>query len=400
MSKIFKPRRVKYSSIAEGGSKANVVLANGETVFVMPDTGAGTGLGSIIMGDGTTAISNLPYMINGKISENKIEVVTNSKTTANAALTDVISGNTLGTVIGALKQASSLNASAATNLNNERNALQTKLNSGLQQIYNACVEAGTTPSSASVNDINVALEEIFRGGYTAEQLNTNSSGTNKLLATINSLSDAQAFVEKYIKSDGKFDKSIRVGDKIQINDGTYNKEWIIVGFNTQSSATSQPHISLIPTDSLGNFVMNNRDDGGDYGYANSNASRTCNTMANNLASVLGNYLLTRTELLGTSGWREYETFPVAVRVNLLNEMQVFGRRPYSVDREDGYDTVQLPGFRLNKVYKTISSSTEWWLRSARANYPKEYCIVANGSPSISSHGDSHALRPLITIGRR
>ena len=163
MSKIFKPRRVKYSSIAEGGSKANVVLANGETVFVMPDTGAGTGLGSIIMGDGTTAISNLPYMINGKISENKIEVVTNTKTTATAALTDVISENTLGTVIGALKQASSLNASAATNLNNERNTLQTKLNSGLQQIYNACVEAGTTPSSVSVNDINAALEEIFGG---------------------------------------------------------------------------------------------------------------------------------------------------------------------------------------------------------------------------------------------
>ena len=238
------------------------------------------------------------------------------------------------------------------------------------------------------------------GGYTAEQLNTNSTGTNKLLATFNSLSDAQAFVEKYIKSNGKFDKSIRVGDKIQINDGTYNKEWIIVGFNTQSRATSQPHISLIPTYSLGDYKMNSSDTNSG-GYAGSAAFTTCNSMANNLARVLGDYLLTRNELLGNSGYSSYTTASKSVRVNLLNEIQVFGSRTYSVASEDGYDTTQLPGFRLNKVSKTITSNNNWWwLRSAGSGYSRDFCYIYNGSPShTSANYNTFAFRPLITIGR-
>jgi hypothetical protein len=228
----------------------------------------------------------------------------------------------------------------------------------------------------------------------ADVLNNDSTGS--VIATFNSTNDVKDFVESNISTKG-FSENVKLGGKIQINDGTYNKEWIIVGFNTQSSATSQPHISLIPTDSLGNYPMNssNTNRGG---YAGSEAFAICNTMANNLANVLGNYLLTRNELLGNSGNSPYTTTSKSVRVNLLNEIQVFGSRSYSDSREDGYDTTQLPGFRLNKVSKTISSYSIWWLRSAYSGFSNDFCYVDGGSPYYGDARASVAFRPLITIG--
>ena len=238
----------------------------------------------------------------------------------------------------------------------------------------------------------------------ADVLNNDSSGSGTLIATFNNISDVQSFVESNISATKGFSENVKVGDKIKINDGTYNKEWIIVGFNTQSSATSQPHISLIPVDSLGNYAMNSS--ATNYGgYAGSAAFTTCNNMANNLATILGDYLLTRNELLGNTGGEQgqssYLTAKKAVRVNLLNEMQVFGRRTYSVASEDGYDTIQLPGFRLDKVSKAIS--THWWLRSAYYSsnpYSDSRCFCfVNFNPSGNSATSTNAFRPLITIGR-
>jgi len=224
----------------------------------------------------------------------------------------------------------------------------------------------------------------------------NNDSTGSVIATFNSTSDVKDFVESNISTKG-FSENVKVGYKIQINDGAYNKEWIIVGFNTQSSATSQPHISLIPTDSLGDFVMNSSDTNRG-GYAGSAAFAICNNIANNLARVLGDYLLTRNELLGNSGYSSYTTAAREVRVNLLNEIQVFGSRSYSVASEDGYDTTQLPGFRLNKVSKTITSTSHWWLRSASSGLSPAFCLVSNGSPYYGDARASVAFRPLITIG--
>jgi hypothetical protein len=228
----------------------------------------------------------------------------------------------------------------------------------------------------------------------ADVLNNDSTGS--VIATFNSTNDVKDFVESNISTKG-FSENVKLGGKIQINDGTYNKEWIIVGFNTQSSATSQPHISLIPTDSLGNYVMN-IDDTNRGGYIGSAAFAICNNIANILARVLGDYLLTRNEFLGNAGYSSYSTTSKSVRVNLLNEIQVFGSRTYSDSRENGYDTTQLPGFKLNKVSKTISSYSIWWLRSAVSGYSNSFCFVDNGSPYYGDARASVAFRPLITIG--
>ena len=116
MSKIFKPRRGKASTMA--GSKKTTVLAAGEFFMEVPDTGVGTGKAKIKMGDGATQYSSLPYAL-GDTSNDKIDLVSNSATTVAAALNSMVNGNTLGTQLGAAKQACTLLNNGVTKLNED-----------------------------------------------------------------------------------------------------------------------------------------------------------------------------------------------------------------------------------------------------------------------------------------
>ena len=113
MSKILKPRRGSASTMS--GPKANTVLAAGEIFFETPNTGIGSGAGKLKMGNGVDSYNNLPYFLEPtNLATETIEVVANTKTTSTAALNDVSSGNTIGSLVGSLKQAISLTKSELT----------------------------------------------------------------------------------------------------------------------------------------------------------------------------------------------------------------------------------------------------------------------------------------------
>jgi hypothetical protein len=119
MSKIFKPRRGKASTM--NGTKSSTVLAAGEMFIELPDTGVGTGICKMKMGDGVTAYGSLPYAMGGDIATTEITGAINDDTssTATAALANVTTGKTLGSIIGSLRRACSLNAQAIATLNDE-----------------------------------------------------------------------------------------------------------------------------------------------------------------------------------------------------------------------------------------------------------------------------------------
>jgi len=120
MSKIFKPRRGKASTM--NGTKSSTVLAAGEMFIELPDTGVGTGTCKMKMGDGVTAYGSLPYAMGGDIATTEITGGINDDTssTATAALANVTTGKTLGSIIGSLRRACSLNAEAIATLNDEK----------------------------------------------------------------------------------------------------------------------------------------------------------------------------------------------------------------------------------------------------------------------------------------
>jgi hypothetical protein len=119
MSKIFKPRRGKASTM--NGTKSSTVLAAGEMFIELPDTGVGTGVCKMKMGDGVTAYGSLPYAMGGDIATTEITGNINDDTssTATAALANVTTGKTLGSIIGSLRRACSLNAQAIATLNDD-----------------------------------------------------------------------------------------------------------------------------------------------------------------------------------------------------------------------------------------------------------------------------------------
>ena len=124
MSKTFRPRRGKTSTMT-GADKATTVLAAGEMFVETPSTGVGTGESNIKLGDGTTAYSSLPYALG---SSAPTSITSDSSTTATAALNNASSGSSLKSILGALKQAVSLNSSSITTLNDTLSGPSNSLN--------------------------------------------------------------------------------------------------------------------------------------------------------------------------------------------------------------------------------------------------------------------------------
>src|SRR5574344_1270494 len=108
---VIKPHRSKSTTM--NSTKANTVLPAGEMFIEYPSTGLGTGHSKIKVGDGVTKYSSLPYAV-GDRANDTITYSNNAGTSATAALSSAASGNALGTIIAALKQAETLTDATAT----------------------------------------------------------------------------------------------------------------------------------------------------------------------------------------------------------------------------------------------------------------------------------------------
>ena len=103
MSKIFKPRRGLASTMS--GTKASTVLASGELFIECPDAGVGKGYSNIKIGDGTTAYSSLPYALEGDTSAFKVTVTADTSADYDTAMGNIITGKSVGGLVGSIKQA-------------------------------------------------------------------------------------------------------------------------------------------------------------------------------------------------------------------------------------------------------------------------------------------------------
>ena len=152
--------------------------------------------------------------------------------------------------------------------------------------------------------------------------------------TISSLSDAHTFSERFNKSNGYSDSTtnttLALGNRININDGTYNTQWMIAGFDVEYNRTATDGITynngygiaLIPVNYVSTGVWDNnanhiytstftRDKKtytysvyGNTSYSNSDIDTFCNnTMITALQTVLGDHIVNRNVLLADSVYR-------------------------------------------------------------------------------------------------
>ena len=230
--------------------------------------------------------------------------------------------------------------------------------------------------------------------------------------TFTSLSAVEQFLSDHGVSTGLFN-DLYLGDYFKVQDGTYNVEWEIAGFDTYyqkgDSAFTNHHIALIPKTNLLTSKMNDTNDttGGYYNsYMHQSVIPTIDT---NLATILGNHLLARRALLSnamnkdltsgagagwmgsTTGWDWY-----TVKSCLMSEVAVYGSKVFSSSFHDiGEDCERLPIFQ----FKGHSYTRQWfWLRAVAS---ASLFAHANGGGDAS---DSHAgdagggVRPLICVG--
>lgn len=152
---------------------------------------------------------------------------------------------------------------------------------------------------------NDALQEIEDKIAPDPNMVYDSNGT--IVATFNSVSDVDQFCNTY-NHDNKYN-GLKLGNCIKINDGVYNKTWIIVGFdceanNIASDGTPNNNgygICLMPQFGFINARFHNVATNCYDAYNSVEAhTSTCPTVANNLRNILEKHLIERNVLLSSS----------------------------------------------------------------------------------------------------
>ncbi len=229
------------------------------------------------------------------------------------------------------------------------------------------------------------------------------------LGTWSSVKDVDDFLYSCCHDTGYYGATI--GSYVTIMDGTYNKEWVIAGFDMEHNATAADGtvydngygICLIPKKSLGNYVWSDEIDGftsNGYNGSSINTS-TLPAVANNLKKVLGDHLVLRNVLLSSSRNNSNQasayTWTTAY-CTLMSAGQITGTFASDSNKyDDGEANYKLPLFN----YETWSFDIWAWLRglSGLSNFINGvYCISTFGNFGYSNCFNSdNGLRSLIYI---
>ena len=197
-----------------------------------------------------------------------------------------------------------------------------------------------------------ALEEI------EEKLplpnNSEYDPNHTLITTFNSTTDTNNFCNTYNHNNGY--NGLKLGQRIQINDGTYNKAWYIAGFdceadNIASDGTPNNNgygICLFPEQYLVETYYDDRS--GDWAttYIESYMHTTLLTeISSNLKNVLGDHLINRNVLLCNQKGSVYQwTTSFADLISVGQVTGTFGVH-YTI-YDDGEANYRLPLF--NHMY--------------------------------------------------
>lgn len=246
------------------------------------------------------------------------------------------------------------------------------------------------------------------GDYGSRPIDTSTPNTrykSQNLGTWSSTADVDNFLYSCCHDTGYYGATI--GSYVTINDGTYNKEWIIAGFDMEhnhqaSDGNTKDNgygICLIPKKSLGNYVWDNNNTSKGYKGSTINTS-TLPTVANNLKKVLGSHLIERNVLLSSardsSHYASAYTWTTAY-CTLMSMGQVTGTFASHHNKyDDGEANYKLPLFN----YETWSFDVNAWLRGLCGGYGGNgsvYGLTTSGGSYCYNCHYGYGLRPLIYI---
>ena len=249
-----------------------------------------------------------------------------------------------------------------------------------------------------------------RGQRPIDTSTPNTRYRSQNLGTWSSIDDVDDFLYFCCHDTGYYGATI--GSYVTINDGVYNKEWVIAGFDMEHNHQASDGnikdngygICLIPKKSLGNYVWDSDDTSKGYNGSTINTS-TLPAVANNLKKVLGDHLVLRNVLLSSARGSNYYasayTWTTAY-CTLMSMGQVTGTFASNRNKyDDGEANYKLPLFN----YETWSFDDIALLRGIYGNNYNDsfvfdgyvYGITTSGDSYLYGCRNSHGLRPLIYI---
>ncbi|WP_051533389.1 hypothetical protein [Anaerovibrio sp. RM50] len=285
------------------------------------------------------------------------------------------------------------------------------LNVFATNLYGDVKNADGTDKYTPANSAEGAAAKEVGNILSTVGLSHNGIYRGKNLGTFTSVAAFEAFLTAHEVSSGKF-TDLYLGDYFTIQDGTYNKEWEIAGFDHYlhkgDTDFATHHLVLIPKTNLFTAGMNDSNTTAN-GYAGSKMHTThIPTINTKLATVLGNHLLTRRELLTTSMSTSLASMAGAgqtgasnnwawsdVKAVLPNEVEIYGCTALSSSFYDvGIGCEKLPLFN----FKGHSHAREYyWLRAVASS--TGFCYADNfGGAYPDDASDALGVRPLICVG--
>ena len=279
------------------------------------------------------------------------------------------------------------------------------------QIYNTKYAVGGIPTKSqfSANDTIQSIIIKMLGDMGQRPIDTSTPNTrykSQNLGTWSSTADVDNFLYSCCHDTGYYGATI--GSYVTINDGTYNKQWVIAGFDCEhnhqaSDGNTKDNgygIGLIPKTSLGDYVWDSNNTSKGYKGSTINTS-TLTTVANNLKKVLGSHLIKRNVLLSSA--RDVNEHASAYTwttayCTLMSTGQVTGTFASNRNKyDDGEANYKLPLFN----YETWSFDVWAWLRGIgggnHGNYLHVYGLTTSGGSDWGICYSSYGLRPLIYI---
>lgn len=267
----------------------------------------------------------------------------------------------------------------------------------------------STKSQFSATDTVQSIIIKMLGDANNKPIDTSTPNTrykSQNLGTWSSVDDVDDFLYSCCHDTGYYGATI--GSYVTIMDGTYNKEWVIAGFDMEHNhkvldGTVYDNgygICLIPKKSLGNYVWDSNNTYNGY-YGSTINTSTLPTVANNLKKVLGDHLVLRNVLLSNSkgdNWRMNSYIWTTAYCTLMSAGQITGTFASNSNKyDDGEANYKLPLFNYEKWSFDAWAMLRGYAGLGGDGYSRVYGVGTSGNIESAHLRDYHGLCPLIYI---
>lgn len=227
------------------------------------------------------------------------------------------------------------------------------------------------------------------------------------IGTWSSISDVDTFLSRFNRSNGYKDSGTKlsVGNYVTINDGTYNVDWIIAGFDMEHNQYAADGttfdngygICMIPrtrvTDNVWNYSIVLT---GAYMSSTMHTTHLPNIVTK-LQTILGSHIIQRNVLLSNSidsnNYRSNAYTWTTAYATLMSIGQMTGNFSANWNKyDDGEANYKLPVFN-SMDYKTGSG---FWSRGV-SNRSNAWLVQSNGVLSGNDPSNIYGVRPLIYL---